>query len=270
MKQAHRFSGTGKAFEGLTHLGPNGPTWTGDIRLMPEKLGDPLRWRRPRRIFVNSMSDMFHPDVPNDYIDKMFAVMALCQQHTFQVLTKRPERMLDCSQRITDGLNVGLAHAFANHRPMPDQDWRWPLPNVWLGTSVENQPMYDQRIGPLLRTPAAVRFLSVEPMLEYIDLRMGGMSMPDYSAHNALPKLDWVIVGGESGRGARPFNVAWARSIVRQCKAAGVACFVKQLGAKPFESYTDGPFHVELDLKSAKGGDMAWWPADLRVREMPE
>ena len=155
------------------------------------------------------------------------------------------------------------------------------LPNVWLGVSVEDQKMSDERQEWLLSTPASVRFLSVEPMLEEIDLRLGRDSLDQWSA---APRPDWVIVGGESGPKARPFDIAWARSVVAQCKAAGVACFVKQLGARPipltpmrlpsFDAVTGRRHRGWIEdghhaISDPAGADPAEWPEDLRVREFP-
>lgn len=159
-----------------------------------DKLEEPLRWRKPRLVFVNSMSDLFHPLVPLEAICQILLVIEKAREHTFQVLTKRPGRMASVLARI---------------RPEP-------LPNLWLGTSVENQRWAEVRIPALLRTPAAVRFLSCEPLLGPVDLRpwLGG--------------VDWVIVGGESGPGFRPMDPDWARTIRDQCVAAGVPFFYKQ------------------------------------------
>lgn len=145
---------------------------------------------------------------------------------------------------------------------------RWPLPNVWLGVSVENQEAADERIPLLLQTPAAVRFLSCEPLLERVDLnRVPRLSHPCAPSLNGRG-IGWVIVGGESGPGARPCELAWIRSIVDQCRAAGVPAFVKQLGATPIRQTEDDQlWHIERDRK---GGDMNEWPPDLRVREFPE
>ncbi len=279
-----------------------------DLRLVPEKLMEPLKWKKPRRIFVNSMSDLFQDGVPDQFITDVFGIMALAHWHTFQVLTKRPQRMLDYLRAGDHGIlrqfmllqqNGGTStrevFRALDIKRRDDIEWRWPLPNIWLGVSVENQAMYDKRIGDVLRTPAAVRFLSIEPMLGPIDMRMGGASMPDYSAHDPLPQIDWVIVGGESGHGARPFEPRWARSIVRQCRAARVPVFVKQLGAHVldrndagFEGDTDTswpmdtPYREDLSgfrdgyqgapvriLLKKKGGHPFEWPVDLRVREFP-
>ena len=242
-----------------------------DVRCHEDRLDQPLRWRKPRRIFVNSMSDLFHEDVPDDFIDRAFAVMALAPRHTFQILTKRAERMQAYVQsRKYPNVVVHMMAILQNaDSPHSTPDAGWPLPNVWLGVSVENQHFYDERIGKLLRTPAAVRFISYEPALGPLDLRMGGMSMPDYADLNPLPKLDWLIVGGESGPGARPFDLAWARSIVQQCQTAGVPVFVKQLGAKPITTYDNGAQVYDVPLRDRKGGDIDEWPADLRVRQFP-
>lgn len=210
--------------------------WTGRVTLVPARLDEPLRWRKPRRVFVNSMSDLFHPDVPEEFIVKIFARMTGLTEHTFQVLTKRPERM----------------HDFINRRVPYIADW----PNIQLGTSVENQRAADDRIPWLLKTPAAVRFLSCEPLLGPIDLHAWNQS-----AFRDGPQISWVIVGGESGPNARLMEEEWAISLVRQCQEAGVPVFVKQMGtawAKRHAGYRD-----------PKGADMRWWPPELQVREMP-
>jgi protein gp37 len=204
-----------------------------DLRLVPEMLDAPLRWKRPRRIFVNSMSDLFHAGVPSEYIARAFNVMFSAKQHTFQVLTKRPERMrawFRWFESTTDNVN---------------DSW-WPLPNVWLGVSVERDD-YVHRIDDLQACPAVVRFLSLEPLLG---------PLPDLDLHG----ISWVIIGGESGPGARPLELDWIRDIREQCRRAGVACFVKQLGR----------VWAREHLADPKGGDMSRWPDDLRVRDMPE
>lgn len=243
-----------------------------DIRCHPERLEQPLRWRKPRMVFVNSMSDLFHEDVPDDFIYEVWRVMAACPQHTFQVLTKRPERMREVVaafyDRIVDAFVAGVSSTLS----LP------PLPNVWLGVSVEDQRRADERIPILLDTTAAVRFVSCEPLLGPVDLASpalrrrplaGGMHGWSRGLHN--PGIDWIIVGGESGPGARPMDLAWARSLVEQARAAGVPVFVKQLGARPCES--DGrKLHpiAPTGLRDRKGGDTDEWPPDLRVREWPE
>lgn len=198
---AHRFAGT-KAY-------PNGF----DVTLRPERLDQPLRWKRPRKVFVNSMSDLFHKDVPDDYIARVFAVMALAPQHTFQVLTKRPGRMrsLLSSEQFESAVFLATEGRFP-----------WPLPNVWLGTSVENQKWADVRIPLLLDTPAAIRFLSCEPLLGPIDLFAWNIDRGT--------RVDWVIVGGESGPRARPMHPDWARQLRDDCLTAGIPFHFKQWG----------------------------------------
>jgi protein gp37 len=283
MKQAHRFP----AYAGLTKLTNGGPVWTGEVRLVPELLDQPLRWRKPRRIFVNSMSDLFHEGVPDAFIDRVFAVMALASRHTFQVLTKRPDRMRDWFRGTKNGATREMAvydEAAARSRRSPPPGWSWPLENVWLGVSAEDQARADERIPVLLDTPAAVRFISAEPLLSGLDLRgliQRRCVAPSHpfpfscreTSHD-LRGIDWVIIGGESGPKARPFQIEWARSILAQCRAAQVPVFLKQLGARPH--YVEQ--HVEklrgalrpMKLRDRKGGDMSEWPEDLRVREMPQ
>ncbi|MEO1279569.1 MAG: DUF5131 family protein, partial [Planctomycetota bacterium] len=268
-----------------------------------EVLDRPLRWKKPGRVFVNSMADLFHPEVPFDFIDRVFAVMALTPQHQYQVLTKRPERMaeylryaveMDNFQHELDRLTLEVeGETFAY---LQVADGGWPLSNVWLGTSVEDQAAADERIGHLLRCPAAVRFLSCEPLLGAVDLA----DWLPWGEHDEATKIDWVIAGGESGPGARPCDLAWLRSIVDQCAGARVPCFVKQLGARPVRANFQGrmvPVHGEdcwscghYDLmpcdgggeicgrcgrandrlRDKQGGDPGEWPEDLRVREWPE
>lgn len=212
-------------YDGTIALAKGKPVWTGKVAMAPDTvLLRPLKRKIPTMYFVNSMGDLFHEDVPDKWIDRVFAVMALTPQHTYQVLTKRAARMRDyfekqveregminCSRSDRIG-DVMLIH----HRI--DSGFKavmWPLPNVWLGVSTERQQEYDAR-APLLRTtPAAVRFFSMEPLLGPI----------------VAPWLgDWVIAGGESGPGARPMHPDWARRLRDQCKAAGVPFFFKQWG----------------------------------------
>lgn len=185
-KMASRFAGPGGVYEGLA----KGGKWTGRVQLCPENLDEPLKRKKPARIFVNSMSDLFHPSIPNRFLADVFAVIARSPRHTFQVLTKRPDRAwLTCLPEIK---------------------------NMWVGVTVENQAAADERIPILLDTPAAVRFISVEPMLGPINLML------------ELGRLDWVIVGCESGPGARYCSMAWIHDIRDQCAAAGVPVFIKQ------------------------------------------
>ena len=215
-----------------------------DVQLRPDKLDQPLKWKKPRKVFVNSMSDLFHKDIPDQYIAKVFAVMALAPQHTFQVLTKRHARMRSLlsadsfyeaiSNAATDLIDtaravgptgIGKGSVLVTR---PRNLWRpiWPLPNVWLGVSVENQKWADIRIPALMDTPAAVRFLSCEPLLGPVDLAKVAPTKPYW--HDLI---DWVIVGGESGPGARPMHPDWARSLRDQCQDTGVAYLFKQWGA---------------------------------------
>lgn len=204
-KVAARFSGKGLAYEGL--INPKTGKWNGVMRMVYEKLDQPLRWKKPRRIFVDSMSDLFHDNVPEHYINSVFNIMALAPRHTFQILTKRPERM----QRYASDLASKLC-------------WdKGPFPNVWLGVSVEDQPTADARTKWLLKTPAAVRFISYEPALDAIDFQLRMNDGPE-------PAINWLICGGESGAGARPMHPDWARSARDQCRAAGVPFFFKQWG----------------------------------------
>lgn len=231
----------------------------------------PLRWKRPRRIFVCSQTDLFAEFVTDEQIDQVFAVMALSPQHCFQVLTKRPERML----RVLTGLRDDLQSlkgqvALAWGRParffpseikrLPmnqDTTLPWPLPNVWLGVTAENQERADERIPLLLRTPAAVRFLSAEPLLGPIDLDLCYREHgPDGLCDHEDSGLDWVITGGESGPGARPSHPEWFRSLRDQCVAAGTPFFFKQFGEyAPLENLIDPLYSRAMrgEIASAAG-----------------
>jgi protein gp37 len=257
------------------------------------RLQIPLRWRHPRLCFVNSMADLFHEDVPDEFIDGVFAVMGLAHYSTFQVLTKRADRMREY-MALSETNNVAgrVADIIIRLRrergdegricPLPHlgagATW-WPLPNVWLGVSVEDQTAADVRIPALLQTPAAVRFLSVEPMLGSVSLRWKnstpfGVAHPRHlkplpdgewsictDEYDGLRELDWVICGGESGRGARRFEMEWAEWLLAQCRAADVPFFMKQVGSNFWDTYKP---------KDSKGGDPAEWPPSLRVREFPK
>lgn len=258
---AARFSEPGKTFHGFVRRTPNGPRWTGVVSVVEDHLRDPLKWKKPARIFVNSMSDLFHESVSGEDLDRIFAVMACAPQHTFQVLTKRPHRMRDYLQSRSKSASFWKSAALTLGRSLEFEGLslvRFPLPNVWLGVSVENQETADLRIPVLLGTPAAVRFVSAEPLLgpvnlaelkpdgdlpedgwsdtlvrEIDSLRGWQYELENMRKRSKRKALDWVIVGGESGPRARPFRIEWAREIVRQCSAAGTAVFVKQLGARP-------------------------------------
>lgn len=196
-----------------------------DLTLRPERMDQPVRWKRPRRIFVNSMSDLFHEGVPNSFIVQVFATMALAQQHTFQVLTKRHGRMR--SLLSNDGFRslVAVEVARGDDEVFQRQLVAWPLPNVWLGVSVEDQKSADIRIPALLDTQAAVRWISAEPLLGPVDL-----DWPTADYIGGRRSVDWVVVGGESGPGARPMHPEWARLLREQCRAARVPFLFKQRG----------------------------------------
>lgn len=239
-----------------------------DVQCHPDRLIQPMSWKKPSRVFVNSMSDLFHPDVPFDFIDQVFAVMQKSICHKFMILTKRPEQMKAYYDHL-EGENRFryLESAYRWLEMDPPVVTMFPFSNIWLGVSVENQKAADERIPLLLKTPAAVRFLSCEPLLGPVDLwkfatreeTFGSMydhrgSYPFYQ-HLAFENkpmkyhegIDWVIVGGESGSSARPMHPDWARSIRDQCDEAGVSFFFKQWGEwVPFEQ-------VEFDSKEKIG-----------------
>lgn len=258
MRQAHRFNTAGGPYEGLTVLTSTGPKWNGDITLVPDKLGEPMRWRNPCRIFVNSMSDVFHEGVDDSFIDRIFGVIQLCPQHIFQILTKRPQRMMEYMNEPGRGGKVMLAaerEAFdqdtlaQRHGRLPAtakydktaditageslikvKGGTWPPPNAWMGTSVENQKTADERIPFLLRTLAMVRWISAEPLLGMIDLREAHVTKQRLANWPNPTRVDWVVVGGESGPGARPMDPEWARSLRDQCVSRNIAYFFKQYG----------------------------------------
>lgn len=320
-----RVGQTSEPFYGFAVRTPAGPRWTGKVALIPEKLSEPLHWRKPRRVFVNSMSDLFHEKLMFEEIAAVFGVMAVTPHLTYQILTKRPERMREWFEAIRErGLGyAGLGEANECHR----RAWQagndevavatsrpasvpWPLPNVWLGVSAEDQETLRHRAWALLKTPAAVRFLSLEPLLGPVDLNEPELLCDAWRRGGTIGTyLDWVIVGGESGPKARPCDVAWIRRVVEQCRETKTACFVKQMGANvrdrndagfeaDLETYADGPkrgrpteprawpspLDVEHDpvdtnyqgapvrvrLRDRAGADPSEWPEDLRVREFPE
>lgn len=226
------------------------------VTLHPDRLEEPLHWKKPARIFVDSMGDLFHPDVPFEFIDQVFDVMNTygTGQHKFLILTKQHRRMNEYISSFGKYERGWFGRPGFNH-------WfsTWPLPNVWLGVTAENQAMADERIPVLLKTPAAVRFVSVEPMLGPVDMckikwakipidpkvyERLGVPAPDeiWSCNDVLvsrpgdewndPKigLDWVISGGETGPGARPMHPDWVRSLRDQCQDAGVPFFFKGWG----------------------------------------
>lgn len=242
----------------------------------PDVLAEPLRWKKPRRVFVNSMSDLFHARVTTDLITKVWRTMQATPQHTYQVLTKRASRLAPVLTKVH--AELGLTE---------------PLPNVWLGVSVESQKYADLRIPGLLQAPAAVRFLSCEPLLGPVDLcgpivpgrgrpkltywldgRPGwGPEQTDdrgrvFQQLAVGPKIDWVIVGGESGPGARPMELDWVSTLVEQCQHSKTAMFVKQLGSVWARDAFVGGKSVAAH-GDTKGGNPDHWPTGLRVREYP-
>ena len=242
----------------------------------------PLRDRKAR---VYKVPDLFHESITDEQLDQIFAVMALTPQHTYQCLTKRPKRMVeyfckihgelrhDLGRTTQLGRQLKVESAMMRMSECPDEGLiNWPLPNCWLGVTVEDQSTADKRIPLLLQTPAAVRFLSCEPMLESLDILspiqkswekwidFEGKSM--FSGEDTDSGLGWAIVGGESGAKARPFDISWARAFIQQCKSAGIPVFMKQLGSNPWDA--GARYSV-----TGKGGDPSEWPEDLRVREYP-
>lgn len=277
---AGRPVGTG-AYDGLVKMTSQGPKWTGVIRTVEDVLHQPLRWAKPRKIFVNSMSDLFHEAVPEIFISRVFDVMHQCvvadnnyneatglwtrrPRHTFQILTKRSKRMKEFLQ-LQHQNAVAYADAFKNcptpaMRDSPAARWarqaaaeNW-YSDIHVGVSIEDQASANVRMSDLVETPAAVRFVSAEPLLGPIDL----------SPWLSTGRVQQVIVGGESGPKARSMVIGYAKDLVRQCKAAGVPVFVKQLGARP--TNREGEPHK---ISDRKGAVMSEWPEVLRVREFP-
>lgn len=258
MRQAHRFNFEGGPYQGLTVLTSTGPKWNGDVTLLPDKLGDPMRWKKPARIFVNSMSDVFHEGVDDSFIDRIFGVIQLCPQHIFQILTKRPERMMQYMNEPGRGgkvMEAAAREAFdqdtlvSRHGKLPETaeyHWEasnqlgqsvitvktgtWPPPNAWLGTSVENQKTFVERMEYLVATKASVRWLSVEPLLGPIDASVVIHPSGWVATAYALANTHWVVVGGESGPGARPMHPEWACTLRDQCNTRGIPYFFKQWG----------------------------------------
>jgi len=271
MKQAYRFDSPGQPYDGLTEMGPTGARWTGKARFVSDMVDRPLDWKLPCVVFVNSMSDLFHEDVTFEQLGVIFGIMARCKRHTFQVLTKRPERAREFfawAAMHFDGYEAQVfalrSESYGMRFKQPAPETTWPLPNVHLGVSCEDQEAADERIPILRSIPAALRWVSAEPLLAATKLSLDG--------------IGWVVVGGESGPGARQCCVEWIEQVVSDCKRARVPVFVKQVGAayvdslnaiggaqtKPVPEY--GPI---TKLRHAKGGDMGEWPVSLRVREYP-
>lgn len=265
---------------GLTIESKTGPVWNGEVRLHEPALLQPLSWSKPRRIFWNAHGDTFHDAVPDEWIDRVFAVAALTPQHTHMILTKRSKRMREyfTKVRVCDGVCDSMsivwdvAQDLAIEHGLLDryQPTVRVLPNVWLGVSVEDQTRADERIPDLLATPAAVRFLSCEPLLGPVDLTdltirvrpgeepsglagLDALTGVHWDAEDTIvgiygnpdPRIDWVIAGGESGPGARPMHPDWARSLRDQCAAAGVPFHFKQWG-----EWRDRGGHVPIPTRN--------------------
>ncbi|WP_328344881.1 DUF5131 family protein [Micromonospora sp. NBC_00421] len=272
LTMAKRLKAMGQAkYQNDGHPVTSGPGFA--LTTHPDELSTPLRWRKPRTVFVNSMSDLFHARVPREFVARVFAVMAATPQHTYQVLTKRPERM---ARMLTDECTCGAGHtpgvhlrsdmawAATSHSPIYVPGlrsdalsglWRggWPLPNVWLGTSIESDG-HAGRADALAATPAAVRFISAEPLL-------GPLPSLD------LTGIDWLIVGGESGPSSRPLDLGWVRELAAKAQDSGAALFIKQLGSVwARETSVGGELVARTD---PKGGHWENWPSDLLVRDYP-
>lgn len=283
LRQGH---GGSPHYAGTTKIVNGSAVWTGKIGVASDDvLTAPLRRKKPTTYFVNSMSDLFHENVPDEAIDKVFAVMALTPQHTYQILTKRSARMRAYCSAFSEGkrsvisagseIRGSIIGAVLRGEPARVQ----PLPNVWLGVSTERQKEADERIPDLLATPAAVRFISAEPLLSEIDLTVirwrdedaevranvltgeawveNSDSASAYTdAADGNTRIDWVIAGGESGPGARPMHPDWVRSLRDQCAAAGSAFFFKQWG----EYLPEGQFDAaHFQWAPGTGATVHWW-----------
>lgn len=248
MKQAHRFP----VRQGLTVQSKGGMVWTGEVRDTPKALEQAMRWKRARKIFWNAHGDLFHPKVPTEWIDRQMAVCAMTPQHTHQILTKRSGRMREYftdygwRDRVSEVINAWPADEIYNGNEFSGDfdvlmaDWK-PLPNVWLGVSAEDQRRWDERVADLESTPSAVRFVSMEPMLEPIRI------------DDAL-ELDWIIVGAESGSKARWMDHDWIRPVRDQAAMKGIALWVKQLSGERGRAIKD----------------LEQFPLDLRIQQFPE
>ena len=224
---AERWSKPGQPYDGLVEpakVKGGHPRWTGKIMLAEHLLNEPRKWKGSKIIFVNSMSDLFHEAVPFEYIQRIFTVMRETPQHTYQILTKRPNRLLYLESQI-----------------------EWPN-NVWMGVSVEDERV-DHRIESLRETNAKTKFLSLEPLIG---------PLPNLD----LDRIDWVIIGGESGSHARIMDASWAEDLVDRCRSAAVPVFVKQMGTEWWRKHGKG--------SNFKGDDFSQFPEPLQIREYPE
>lgn len=281
---AARFSDPGQPYEGLARWvdrpgGKREARWTGAVQLVEKHLDDPLRKRAPRVYFVNSMSDLFFERLATADIDKIVARMGLAQHHTFQVLTKRASRMRDylndpkMPRRVLAEAEKAKPSALWNGNMYQLKYWLedgFPLPHVWWGVSAEDQAAADERVPALLNASAAVRFVSYEPALGPVNWRLLSDGRDHYDAFygrpgpGGHPALDWIIVGGESGSGARPFHVEWARDTLAQAAPFKTAVYIKQLGSHPLLG------GVGLGKAGGKWDNPEAWPEDLRVQNYPE
>lgn len=310
-------------YEGTVHLVGGKPRWTGVLKFDKDALMIPIRRKKPTTFFVDSMSDLFHEKAKLHWIDQLVSVMAQTPQHTYQILTKRADALLAYSLemarlspvnralRIVRSMYLDHPAEYLMGGNVTTSGMPWPLPNVHLGVSVENQKTFEERTELLGRTPAAVRFLSMEPMLEEID---PGNAFDDPPEGSRYGRIDLVIIGGESGHHARPFNIAWPRPVIAAARAGGARVYVKQMGSRPvkvtrrsFDTWLTwvhkAPTRVDkgdvcidamgrvlkngadfakardenafpvgiyapVKLKDRKGGDMAEWEDDLRIREL--
>jgi protein gp37 len=305
-RQVHR--GLSKQQKGLTKLTKKGPVWNGKFNVAEHRLDEPIRRTKPTMYFVNSLSDLFFEPVPFELIAASFGVMAAAQRHIFQILTKRPERANEFFGWLED-----QAHEVRGHHPQWALDdcrlyvvldaarkrklidvadraailhsgLAWPLKNVWLGVSVEDQETADRRVPMLRRLPAEVHWVSQEPQLGPVTYRPDTFEWKPLSPGpdddgKLLPPIRWIVIGGESGPGARPFDLQWARQTIKETEGSMCSVFVKQLGAKAVDSNTGGnsamrqagwqPTTEAVELEHRKGGEITEWPEDLRVRDWP-
>ncbi len=237
LTMAKRLKGMGSAkYQNDGHPVTSGPGF--GLTVHPSTLSEPLSWRKPRTVFVNSMSDLFHARVPRGFLAQAFAVMAATPQHTYQILTKRPER---AARILNDGTFLDMVAEYAGPIPGRPGGFAWLPSNIWLGTSIESDE-HVARADALRKVPAEVRFISAEPLL-------AGLPSLD------LAGISWLIIGGESGHGSRPMELPWVYDLITNARCSSTAVFVKQLGA--------------VLSGGGKGGDWSKWPADLRIREYP-
>jgi len=282
LRMSHRIASMEKhpgRYNGIVRATPRGAAWTGLVNVDWAEIDKPLRWQKPRMVFACSMSDLFYEGVSDVVIDQVFGIMTLAQQHTFQILTKRSSRMRRWFENLPENPTSQFRGALAARWGLWDErlqnklidQWTWPLPNVWIGVTVENQECADRRVPDLLSVPAAVRYVSAEPLLGPLNLSRikdhgaddnaltGERRMAPYCYADGGPRLSWVIVGGESGPNARLMRESWLRGVLRDCQKASVPVFVKQMGTAWARDH-------ELHGKASSPKQ---WPDDLRVREWP-